>query len=184
MVSNSKKGNPFFKESLHQYPSKEILTLGNCEETRHILLEKEFDLCIIDTPLPDEFGDNLAYEIASKTTSQVILLVQSERYAEIGAKMEFAGVYTLEKPVRRQTVENTIKLVTATYYKLSSLQSENKVLQQKIEDFKIIDSAKCVLIQYLNMTEPEAHKYIERQSMDLRLTKRNVAERILKTYEM
>lgn len=184
MVSNSENSISLFMESLHRYPSKEILRLGNCEKARRILLEREFDLCIIDAPLPDEFGEELAYEIASKTTSQVLLLVQGERYAEIDAKMEQAGVYTLEKPVNRQTVYNVIKLVTATYYKLSSLQSQNKVLQQKIEDFKIIDRAKCVLIQYLNMTEPEAHKYIERQAMDFRLNKRTVAERILKTYEM
>ena len=43
-----------------------------------------------------------------------------------------------------------------------------------------MDRAKCVLIEYLKMTESEAHRFIEKQAMDMRITKREVAERILK----
>ncbi|MDR2650244.1 MAG: ANTAR domain-containing protein, partial [Clostridiales bacterium] len=43
--------------------------------------------------------------------------------------------------------------------------------------------AKCVLISYLAMSEPEAHKYIEKQSMDMQKTKRVIAEGIVRTYE-
>ena len=48
----------------------------------------------------------------------------------------------------------------------------------------MIDRAKCILIQYLNMTEAEAHRYIEKQAMDMRSTKRVIAEGILRTYEI
>ena len=54
---------------------------------------------------------------------------------------------------------------------------------QKIEDIKMIDRAKCILIQYLNMTESEAHRYIEKQAMDMRTTRKTIAEGILRTYE-
>ena len=47
----------------------------------------------------------------------------------------------------------------------------------------LIDRAKCVLIQVLGMTEPQAHRYIEKQAMDMRVSKRQVAEELLKTYE-
>ena len=56
-------------------------------------------------------------------------------------------------------------------------------LEQKIEDIRIIDRAKCILISHLSMSEPEAHRYIEKQAMDMRLTRRKVAEQILKIYE-
>lgn len=51
------------------------------------------------------------------------------------------------------------------------------------EDLKIVNRAKGVLITRLGMTEPEAHRYIEKRAMDMRATKRAVAESILKTYE-
>ena len=63
------------------------------------------------------------------------------------------------------------------------LRDENIQLQQKIEEIRLVDRAKCALIQYLNLTEAQAHRYIEKQAMDLRLSRRQVAEAILKTYE-
>ena len=63
------------------------------------------------------------------------------------------------------------------------LQRENVKLQQKIEEIRLVDRAKCCLIQYLNMTEAQAHRHIEKQAMDTRRTRREVAEGILQTYE-
>ena len=48
---------------------------------------------------------------------------------------------------------------------------------------RLVDRAKCALIQYRQMTEPEAHKYIERQAMDTRQSRRRIAEDILQTFE-
>ena len=56
-------------------------------------------------------------------------------------------------------------------------------LKEKINDIRLIDRAKLTLIQYLKMSEEESHKYIEKQAMDLRITKVDVAKNILKIYE-
>ena len=56
-------------------------------------------------------------------------------------------------------------------------------IQVKIEELRIVNRAKFVLIAYLKMSEATAHRYIEKQAMDMRITKREVAESILKTYE-
>ena len=53
----------------------------------------------------------------------------------------------------------------------------------KGEEIRLVDRAKCALIQYLGMSEATAHRYIEKQAMDLRKTKVQIAEGILKTYE-
>jgi response regulator NasT len=63
------------------------------------------------------------------------------------------------------------------------MQTENEHLRQKIEDIRIVDRAKWILVSYMQMNEKEAHRYIEKQAMDLRTTKREVAEGLLKTYE-
>jgi AmiR/NasT family two-component response regulator len=184
IISNSEKDISLFMELLYQNSYEEIFALRNCGEARRLLMEREFDLCIINTPFSDEFGDELALDVASTSGSQVLLLVKGESYDAVASKVEQAGVFTIAKPMDKQVFSNALKLAAAAYYKLSTLKSENLRLLEKIEDFRIIGRAKCVLIQYLNMTEPEAHKYIERQAMDMRLAKRTVAERILKTYEM
>jgi response regulator NasT len=78
---------------------------------------------------------------------------------------------------------SAIKLENAAFNRMTVLNKENSKLLQKIEDIRLIDRAKCLLIEYLSMTEMQAHKYIEKQAMDLRITKKAVANRILKTYE-
>jgi len=66
--------------------------------------------------------------------------------------------------------------------KLKRVYAENEKLKQKIEDIRTIDRAKYLLISYLGLTEQESHRFIEKQAMDLRSTKRAIADGIIKTY--
>ena len=63
------------------------------------------------------------------------------------------------------------------------ISQENQRLQIKLIDLRIVNRAKYALIQYLGMTEEQAHKYIEQQAMNQRISKRKAAENIIKTYE-
>ena len=76
-----------------------------------------------------------------------------------------------------------VKLLIASRKRVQVLENENVKLQKKIDEIRLIDRAKCILIQYLQMTEPQAHKYIEKQAMNLRQSRLQTAESILKTYE-
>ena len=183
LVSASEKSVSFFIDLLRALPIRKIITVSTCGEARRALLDFNFDLCIINAPLKDETGEDLAGYIASKWTCQVILVVKSLIFEAVSANVEDIGVITVSKPTTKDFFWNTLKLTKATYARINKAQSENFKLIQKIEDIRIIDRAKCILISYLNMTEPQAHKYIEKQAMDMRVTKKTVAEGILKTYE-
>ena len=78
---------------------------------------------------------------------------------------------------------DSFKIPADNQKELDFLKFQNQKLQNKLEEIRLIDRAKCVLIQYLNMTEQQAHRYIEKQSMDLRQSRVVTAESILKTYE-
>ena len=60
---------------------------------------------------------------------------------------------------------------------------ENEKLKHMVEDLKIIDRAKLLLVTCLNMTEEQAHRYLEKQAMDLRTSKLDVAKQVIRTYE-
>jgi response regulator NasT len=183
VVSSSDKSIAFFTEMLNSASIDQIVTLRSCGEARRLLLERDFDLVVINAPLPDESGESLSCHIASKGISQVVLVVKSEHFEEVSAHTEEYGVLTVSKPVNRALFWSALKLAKSACSRLKRMQSENSRLKQKIEDIRIIDRAKCLLISYLSMSEQEAHRYIEKQSMDMRLTKRLVAEGILKMYE-
>lgn len=184
IVSQSEKSILYLTELLTQASLGSITTLSNAGEARRLLIEKDFDLCIVNAPLQDEFGESLARNIAAKGISQVILIVKSELYDDVTEKTEDYGVITIAKPIHKPLLWSALKMARATHTKMRAMQSENNKLLQKIEDIRMIDRAKCILISHLSMSEPEAHRYIEKQAMDMRLTRRDIAEEILKTYEI
>ena len=63
------------------------------------------------------------------------------------------------------------------------VEEENQKLRHMVEDMKIINRAKFLLITCLNMSEEQAHRYLEKQAMDLRVSKVQVAMQVIKTYE-
>lgn len=183
LIVSGEKGIAYFSEVLSAASFGEIVSAETAGEARRLLIERDFDLCLVNTPLPDEHGVKLAERIASDGMSGVILCVRAEHFDEIAAKVEDFGVVTVSKPLSRAIFWNALKLTMATHRRMQSMEKENRRLVQKLEDIRVVDRAKCMLISYLSMNETEAHKYIERQAMDTRLTKREIAERILKTYE-
>ena len=183
IVSASEKSSAFFSEMLCAACINSIVTLTSCGEARRLLLERDFDLVIINAPLRDESGESLSRHIASKRVSQVMLVVKSEYFEEVSSHTEEFGVLTLAKPTNKALFWAALKFAKSAGAQLKLMHEENNQLKQKIEDIRIIDRAKCILISYLTMNEQEAHRYLEKQAMDLRTTKRAVAEGILKTYE-
>lgn len=183
VVSCTEKSITFFTEILSAASIGHIVTLQSCQEARRLLLERDFDLVIVNAPLRDETGESFSRHIAAKGVCQVILVVKSEYFEEVSALAEEDGVLTIAKPINKALFWSAVKLSKAAGLKLKRIQAENSQLKQKIEDIRIIDRAKCLLISYLSMSEQEAHRYIEKQAMDMRATRRIVAEGILKMYE-
>lgn len=183
IVSASEKSVAFFTEMLSAAFVGHIATLRSGGEARRLLLEKDYDLVVINAPLCDESGESLSRHIASKGISQVILVVKSEYFEEVSSHTEEDGVLTVAKPINRALFWSALKLAKSAGARLKLMRAENSKLKQKIEDIRITDRAKCILISYLKMSEQEAHRYIEKQAMDMRVTKRVVAEGILKMYE-
>ena len=73
--------------------------------------------------------------------------------------------------------------VSAAQRRIRALEEENRLLKGRMEDVRLVGRAKCILMTHMHMREPEAHRYIEKQAMDRRTTRRAIAEGILKTYE-
>ena len=183
IASHSDKSIVFFTEMLDEAAFDQIVTTRSCGELRRVLLERDFDLVIINAPLSDESGEGLARYITSKGVSQVILIVRSDHFDDISAVCEDDGVMVIARPISRAAFWSALKLAKATQSRLKRMQTENSRLKQKIEDIRIVDRAKYILISHLTMSEQEAHRYIEKQAMDRRTSKRLIAEGIIKTYE-
>ena len=141
------------------------LRAGSAGEAKRMLLETDVDLVILNAPLRDEFGTQLALNLAQDNLC-VLMLVPAESFDAVCYKVEDEGILTLSKPVSRSGLLGAIKLLTAMRGKLRKLDRQNQALQEKMQDIRTVNRAKWLLIGELNMTEQEAHRYIEKQAMD------------------
>ena len=131
-----------------------------------------FDSVIISTPLSDEFGLDLVADIAKDAKNGVVVLAKHEIADEVQKKIRFTGAFVLPRPFNKAMLIQTIKLAEVAHIGMAKLEEENRQLSQQLSDMK-----------YLNLTEEQAHRHIQKQAMDLRKTQRAVAEDILKTYQ-
>lgn len=175
IVSGKTASSDFIAAMLQSLLYAPIETASSAGEAKRKMLGSDYDIIIVDSPLPDEFGQDFASDISASSHSGVLLLVKAEVYDRTCHKVEDYGVLTLPKPVTKQIFYHTVKLITATSARLINAEHKNKSLQEKIEEIRLVNRAKFILIEKRNMTEPEAHRYIEKTAMDMRLAKKEVA---------
>ena len=152
-------------------------------EVRRLTMDAGADLVILNAPLKDEFGTQLAQDLADKNLG-VLLLAGNEVFEQVCFRVEQSGVITLAKPTTRQSLYIALRALTALRSKLLQMEQKNRALQQKVADIHTVNHAKWLLIQNDHMTENDAHRFIEKQAMDMRLSRREVAESIIRTYDM
>ena len=160
-----------------------VTTARSVGEARRRIAETDFDIVLINAPLPDDFGMRLAIDICTNSGAGVLLMVKNDLFNDIYAKVISYGVITLSKPTNLQMVAQNLRILCATRERLRQMEAKQATVEEKIEEMRLINRAKWLLIECLGMTEPEAHRYIEKQSMDERISKREVAESIIKTYK-
>ena len=160
-----------------------VTTVRSVGEARRRLTDTEFDIVLINTPLPDEFGTRLAQDICQHSAAGVLLLVKAEHFPDIDGRLTPQGVLVLSKPMSTQLFTQSLRLLCGTRERLRGLEKKNATIEEKMEEIRLVNRAKWLLIEELNMTEQEAHRYIEKQAMDRCVTKRAVAEQILSTYK-
>lgn len=160
-----------------------VRTVQSGAEARRALLEQEYDIVVINAPLPDDYGVRLAMDVCARSDAGVLLLVKSEGYEDVRAQVLEWGVLAQAKPAPVQLVEQSLQALCAMRERLRRAREKQATVEEKIREIRLVNRAKWALIQSLGMTEEEAHRYLERQAMEERVTKAEMAKRILSTYQ-
>ncbi|CDC63356.1 putative uncharacterized protein [Clostridium sp. CAG:448] len=182
IVSSAERLNATMLSSLPESRYQPITAVPDASAASRMLLERPFDLVIVNTPLPDQFGTRFALDVCEKTAAGVLLLVKAEHYADIDARVSPYGVLTLSKPTSAGLFSQSLQLLAATHARLRRMEQKTASMEEKMEEIRMVNRAKWLLIEQFKMTEQQAHRYIEKQAMDRCITRRAVAEQILATY--
>ena len=113
VVSGSERGREFLRELLRGQEYGQGFFADNSGEARRRMAEDDFSLVIINAPLRDESGEQLALWAAQSTDAGVLLLVKAEIADEVSARVEDSGAMVLPKPISRQFFCQSLKLVSA-----------------------------------------------------------------------
>lgn len=147
-------------------------------EARRLIVNRQFDILVINAPLPDEHGLSFATDYVDSSMG-ILLVCPPETYDALSADGEENGIIVLSSSNPPAFVYVAIKMISSMVKRLERLEKKNRSLQEKMEDIRIVNKAKWALIDKNKMNEAEAHKYIEKMAMDKRISRREVAEMIL-----
>jgi response regulator NasT len=183
VISATEKSRAYFSDFLRACRYSDISLAGSAAEAAGLLDAREYDFCIVNAPLPDSDGAALALRAVKKGNGQSLIVVAEELADEVRKAVEPAGVFIVTKPVKRDALWNAVRNMAVAHNRMSAMRERNESLKQKLDDVKHINRAKSILMTDLKMSEPQAHRFIEKQAMERRITKGDVARRVINTYD-
>ena len=182
VVSAAEKLNQGIVSLFHEAGYEDIRLLSNAASARREWTRRSYDFVVINTPLPDESGVRLAVSLSDAKDTIILLLLRSETADEITEKVCRSGIFTLPKPFSRQTFSRACSWMQSAREKLRMLEKKTLSLEEKMEEIRLVNHAKWLLISTLSMTEADAHHHIEKQAMNRGMSKREIAEEIIGMY--
>ena len=159
-----------------------VIFATNISAAKRATAQRHFDFIIVNSPLIDGFGTDFAIDSGESKNTVVLQLVKAELYEEIYGSNSAYGVFTLPKPITKQSMTNALHWMITTKAKVSRLESKAVSIEDKMQEIRLVNKAKWLLIDKEKMAEPDAHRYIEKEAMDRCVPKRTVAEEIIKKY--
>ena len=182
IVSTTDKALGFFQKILPKDQFYPLTWVHSAGEAQRELVNKSVDIVVINAPLKDEMGTELAIELAQNNSCGVMMMVKNDVYEQVSYKVEEYGVLTLPRPCTAQQAFQTMKLLLATQQRLRALEQKTASLEEKMKEIRLVNRAKGLLMDNLKFTEQEAHRYIEKAAMDNCKKKSEIAQNIINTY--
>ncbi len=182
IVSTTDKALGFFQKILPKDQFYPLTWVHSAGEAQRELVNKSVDIVVINAPLKDEMGTELAIELAQNNSCGVMMMVKNDVYEQVSYKVEEYGVLTLPRPCTAQQAFQTMKLLLATQQRLKALEQKTASLEEKMKEIRLVNRAKGLLMDNLKFTEQEAHRYIEKAAMDNCRKKSEIAQNIINTY--
>ena len=139
------------------------------------------DLLIAAMPLSDGAGVEGIIDVAQRNPQlMTILMVRQEAFEQVSYQCRNRQIFVIAMPFKRQVLYEAASFMLQIRAVLDDKDRELARLRKNLSEIRVITRAKIHLMQTRQMTEEEAHYYLEKEAMDRSLSKKEVAEEILK----
>ena len=137
------------------------------------------DLVIVDVKMPVLDGIAAAERIAGQRIAPVVILTAFSQRELVERARDAGAMAYLVKPFTQRDLVPAVEMAVSRFAELQMLEAEVADLSERLETRKAVDRAKGVLQRQLELSEPDAFRWIQKTAMDLRLSMRQVAEGVI-----
>ncbi len=141
--------------------------------------ELEPDVGVMDVKMPGMDGLTAAEKIMEDRTCAVVMLTAFSQTELVERARDAGAMAYVVKPFTTADLLPALEIAISRFQEISSLESEIADLNERFETRKRVDRAKGLLMTKMGLTEPEAFRWIQKTSMDRRLTMREVADAVI-----
>ena len=165
-------------ETLIEHGFDVIAEASDGEQAVVLVNQHKPDLLVMDIKMPNLDGISAAEKLVGSKTPIVLLTAFSQKELVDRASEAGAMAYVV-KPFTPSDLLPAIEIALSRHAQLTALEHEIADLNERFETRKLVDRAKGLLNEKMNLTEPEAFRWIQKASMDRRLTMQEVAITII-----
>jgi len=180
LVSSSEKFNKRINPMSGIY--LDITLSKDIEQARRLIVERKFDIVILDSPVGSNKGFNFVLSVCDSDEYGILTVVNTSDYDEAYFRLHDYGVYVLSKPVDEALLAQSLRIICLTRDKINEIKKNNLSPKDKLDEIKLVAEAKMLIVKKLHIDENQAHKLIEQTAMNLRITKKATAEMFIKKY--
>lgn len=149
------------------------------EEAIRLAEEHRPDICVMDVKMPVTDGITAAERILDKHDCAVVMLTAFSQTELVQRASEAGAMAYVVKPFTPADLIPALEIAVSRHEEISSLESEVADLQERFETRKRVDRAKGLLMEKMGLSEPDAFRWLQKTSMNRRLTMREVADAVI-----
>jgi response regulator NasT len=152
---------------------------GDGERAVELAIELRPDLVVMDVKMPKLDGISAAERLSRDNIAPVVLLTAFSQKELVNRASEAGAMAYVVKPFSPNDLLPAIEIALSRYAQIQALEAEVADMSERFETRKVVDIAKGILNEKMGLSEPEAFRWIQKASMDRRLTMKDVAVTII-----
>jgi len=166
-------------ETLQEGGYEVVGEAGNGEEGVNLAREHHPDVVVMDIKMPVMDGLTAAEHIANEHIAPVVILTAFSQTDLVERARDAGAMAYVVKPFTPADLIPAVEIARSRYLEIKALEAEISDITERMEIRKKVERAKGLLMEKMQLNEPEAFRWIQKTSMDRRLTMREVAEAVI-----
>ncbi len=164
------------KEMLEEEGYAVVAEAGDGESAVKLAMERRPDLVILDVKMPILDGISAAEQIVSQRIAPCLILTAFSQRDLVERARDAGAMAYLVKPFTKSDLVPAIEMAVSRHQEIAALEREVGTLSERLETRKLVERAKGLLMERHGWSEPQAFRWIQKASMDRRLSMRQVAQ--------